>query len=225
MRLSTLFILVVAFFLGGCASPTPAPSAVPLAVQYTPAAIPWLAALYTCAGSSPVTADQRAAEYQDLRSADLAIRLGQPDLLVSPAYQVGSDDLLVIVNPQNPLTRLTADQVRGLFTGQIVNWKEAGGSDTAVQVWVYSPADDLQVVFDQAALDRSPVTSNARLASGPADMLRAIAANEGAVGILNRRLLSGSVADIFTVSTLPVLAITRTDPPAGAMSLIACMQK
>jgi hypothetical protein len=225
MKASLPFLLLACLLFAACSSATPLPASLPITVRYTPAAAPWLVALYDCAGNTAVTADQRAADFLDLRSADLAIRLGQPDNLTTPAYRIGSDDLLVIVNPLNPVTRLTAGQVRGLFSGQVQNWKDVGGSAAAVQVWAFAAAEDLQVIFDQVALGGSPVTSTARLASSPGEMIQAVAADVNAVGILNRHLKTNRVSDAFTVTTVPVLALTPSDPPGVVGNILACLQK
>jgi ABC-type phosphate transport system substrate-binding protein len=172
-----------------------------------------------------VTADQRAADFLDPQSVDLVIRLGQSDNLASSAYQIGSDDLLVIVNQHNPIKQLTASKVQGLFSGQIQNWKEAGGSDAAVQVWAYAAAEDLQLIFDQAVLGGNLVASTARLASSPDEMIQAILTDVNAIGILNRRLSSSNVSEVYFVTTMPVLALTKRDPQGSLNSILACLQK
>lgn len=48
--------------------------------------------------------------------------------------QVGIDALAVIVHPRNPVRELTIDQLSGIFTGKIKNWKEVGGSDESILV-------------------------------------------------------------------------------------------
>ena len=225
MKAPLPFYLFTCLLFASCSSAAPVPTTEPITVQYTAAAAPWLATLYNCAGSTLVTADQRAADFLDPQSVDLSIRLGQPDNLTSPAYQIGTDDLLVIINQQNPIKQLTTTQVQGLFSGQIQNWKEAGGSDTAVQVWAYAAAEDLQSIFNQTVLDGSPVTSTARLASSPGEMIQAIVADANAVGILNRRLLMSNVSDAYSVTTVPVLALTKPDPQGSVGSILACLQK
>ena len=49
-------------------------------------------------------------------------------------FQVGMDALAVIVNPSNPLAELSIDQLSGIFTGKIVNWKEVGGPDEPILI-------------------------------------------------------------------------------------------
>jgi phosphate transport system substrate-binding protein len=45
---------------------------------------------------------------------------------------VAIDALAVIVNPENPVDRLTLPQLADIYTGRITNWKEVGGNDTQI---------------------------------------------------------------------------------------------
>ncbi len=225
MRRTFAFLILACFLLPSCNSATPTAAAKPITIQYTAAAAPWLANIHDCAGANVIAAEQRAADFLDPQSADLAIRIGQPANLASPAYQIGSEELLVIVNPQNPVNTLTAEQVRGLFTGQALNWQELNGSNTQVQVWVFAAGEDIQQIFEQTALGSSPVTSTARLAPGPDEMAQAIADDVNAVGILTRRWKAGNVSDVYTVAAVPVLALTPAEPQGAVQELLACLQK
>jgi hypothetical protein len=220
-----LFILILAItLLAACNTAIPGTTQIPITVQYTAAVTPWLAGVYNCAGANVVTAEQRPANFQDPQSFDLTIRIGQPENLASPAYQIGNEAILVIVNPQNPVKVLSAKQVRGLFTGQTSNWQVVSGSNATVQVWVYSSGEDIQQIFETAALGSSPVTTTARLATSPDEMAKGIASDVNAVGILTRSLKGGTVSDAFTATTAPVLALTKAKPQGSVQDLIACLQ-
>lgn len=225
MKCTCSFLLLACFLLPSCNSTTPTVPAEPITVQYTAAASPWLSGLYECAGAYVVTSEQRAAAFQVLQSVSLAIRIGQPINLTSPAYQIGSEDLQVIINPDNPIDSLTAEQVRDLFTGQVLNWQEINGSNAPVQVWVFSFGEDIQQIFTQTALGGSPVTSLARLAAGPDEMTKAIANDVNAVGILTRHLNTAIISAVHTVASVPVLALTLTEPQGLVQELLACLQK
>ena len=41
--------------------------------------------------------------------------------------QVGSDAFVFIVNSSNPVSDITIDQIRGIYSGEITNWSELGG--------------------------------------------------------------------------------------------------
>ena len=45
---------------------------------------------------------------------------------------VAKDGIAIIVNPANPLSDLTIDQIAQLFNGEITNWSEIGGNDAPV---------------------------------------------------------------------------------------------
>jgi phosphate transport system substrate-binding protein len=45
---------------------------------------------------------------------------------------VALDGLAVVVNPTNPVSKLTIDQLADIFTGKIKNWKEVGGADSEI---------------------------------------------------------------------------------------------
>jgi len=153
------------------------------------------------------------------------MRVGEPADLTSPAFQIGKDELLVAVHPQTGVGTLTVEQVRQLFSGQAVNWKDVGGGDVPVQVWIYSTDEDIQQIFNSTVLGGEPVTSLARLAVSAQSMSDSIGAQAGSVGVLLRRWKTGNTKEALVVATLPVLAITRSEPQGAVKDLIACLQK
>ena len=48
------------------------------------------------------------------------------------AITVAKDGIAIIVNPQNPVSDLSIEQIAQLFTGEITNWSEVGGNDGTV---------------------------------------------------------------------------------------------
>lgn len=209
-----------------CIPAAPAATSLPVRVQYSFAAQPWLASLSDCAGNNIMTAELVAANIQDPQSTDLALRLGYPDGLASPAYQIGTDDILVIVNRQNPVTKLTSDQVRGLFTGRIQNWQPINNSNAQVQVWVFPNGEDVQQIFTRTVLGGSSNASTARQANNPDEMAQAVQNDANAIGLTTRHWITKDVSGVFTsASNLPVLVIPRAEPPEFLAQIIACLQK
>ena len=48
---------------------------------------------------------------------------------------IAYDALAIIVHPDNPVSRLTRQQLEGIFRGKIVNWKQVGGPDMKIIVY------------------------------------------------------------------------------------------
>jgi phosphate transport system substrate-binding protein len=47
-------------------------------------------------------------------------------------FTVAIDALAIIVNPSNPVSQLTIDQLADIYTGRITNWQEVGGNDAPI---------------------------------------------------------------------------------------------
>lgn len=50
------------------------------------------------------------------------------------AITIALDGVCVILNADNPLKQLTDEQVVGIYTGKITNWKDVGGKDAPITV-------------------------------------------------------------------------------------------
>jgi len=48
------------------------------------------------------------------------------------ATTIAYDGITVVVNPANPVSNLTFDQVRNIYNGNISNWKDVGGQDKPI---------------------------------------------------------------------------------------------
>lgn len=217
------FLLFV-FLLAACNSAASTSQAEPLRIQYTFAAQTWLTNLTDCAGANVVNPELRSVDSFDFSVLDLAIRIGDKNI-ATPAYQIDTEEILVIVNTQNPVSALSLEEALGLFSGQIANWQSITGSDAPVQVWVFSADEDVQQIFEQTVLSSAPVTSRARLASGPDEMAQAVAEDVHGVGILTRHWVAGNVSAVYTAASVPVLALTPSEPSEVASEIIACLQK
>ena len=56
--------------------------------------------------------------------------------LYASLHPVAWDALAIIVNRQNPVNNLTMQQIRAIYTGQITNWKQVGGPDAPIHLYV-----------------------------------------------------------------------------------------
>ena len=210
--LNDIFLfLLSSFLLFSCAPSTSQTTPQVVTVYSTSAAQPWLNPLYACGGSSPVI-----SRVDDPSSADIVLRVGEPEILVLSAYQIDTEDILIVTHRQSPVQNLTLEEARALFAGQ---------GDLSVQVWVYASDEDVQEVFDQFVMEGRGVTPSARLAVNPQQMSDTLVNESTAVGILPRHWKAGDVRDVYPVATVPVLALTKSEPQGAIKQLVACLQK
>jgi hypothetical protein len=179
-------------------------------VYATAAAQPWLTDLYDCAAGESVVLRVSAPE-----TARIVLRIGQPADLNGPAYQIDSEDILIVTHRESPVQNLSADEAWELF---------AEGQE-GIQVWVFAAVEDVQQIFDREVLHGSPVTSLARLATSPQQMSDTLNAENGAVGVLPRHWKAGTARDVYTIPDVPVLAILKSEPQGVVRDLLSCLQR
>jgi hypothetical protein len=208
------YFLLFLFSMGltACSTNTPPPAASQVIPVYsTSAAEPWLYSVYECAGTSSVI-----SRVDDPSAAEIVLRVGEPAFLDAPAFQIDTEEILVVTHRQSPIQNLDLEGARALFAGQ---------GDSSVQVWVYASEADVQEVFDQAVMAGSRVTPSARIAVSPQQMSDTLVNAANTVGILPRHWKVGDARAVFTAATVPVLVITRSEPQGVLQEVIVCLQK
>jgi len=56
--------------------------------------------------------------------------------LYATLHPVAWDALAIIAHPSNPVNNLTKQQVRAIYTGKITNWKQVGGRDAEINLYI-----------------------------------------------------------------------------------------
>jgi phosphate transport system substrate-binding protein len=62
-------------------------------------------------------------------------------------YKIGLDGVALVANTSNPITNLTTEEVRGIYTGRIINWKIIGGSNARIAPYSLSGNHGTKQVF------------------------------------------------------------------------------
>lgn len=111
-------------------------------------------------------------------------------------HVVGIDALVVAVNPKNPVTSLTFDQLSDIFTGKVTSWKDVGGPDKKIVVLSREKNSGTHVYFLEHVLrhgdEKGPeeyATSALMLPSSQA-IVDEVATNEDAIGYYGLGYLS-----------------------------------
>ena len=212
MRMLCLFVLfLIAFGVSSCSTDASLAATPQVVTVYsTSAAEPWLSKLYSCAGTASVL-----NRIDDASAAEIALRVGEPARLASPAYQIDTEEILIVTQRQSPVQHLTLDEARALFAGQ---------SDASVQLWIYASGEDVQQVFDRAVMEGRAVAPAAQIAPNPQQMSDTLVNQPNTVGILPGHWKMGDSRFVYTIPNIPVLAITHTKPEGEIRRLISCLQ-
>lgn len=97
-------------------------------------------------------------------------------------YIVALDGLAVVVNPKNPVSNLTIDELKGIFTGQITNWKEVGGNNSKIVVLSREVNSGTHVYFKEHVLNKTEFAPSALMLSSSQAIADEVSGNLNAIG-------------------------------------------
>ncbi len=64
-------------------------------------------------------------------------------------FRVALDGLAVVVNPANPVSELSFEQLAAIYQGKVTNWKEVGGQDATIVVYSRDTNSGTHVFFKE----------------------------------------------------------------------------
>jgi phosphate transport system substrate-binding protein len=97
-------------------------------------------------------------------------------------YKVAIDGLSVYVSEENPLKEISLEQLEGIFTGKIRNWKEVGGGDAPITVYSRENSSGSYEFFKDHVLKGKDFAARAQTMPGTAAVLQAVAKDKNGVG-------------------------------------------
>ena len=80
-------------------------------------------------------------------------------------HPIGRDALVFFTNESNPVTSLTTDQLRDIYTGKVTDWKQVGGED--VEIVAYQRTEE----SGSQALMRKYVMGDREMAKAPSELI------------------------------------------------------
>lgn len=134
---------------------------------------------------------------------------------------IGKDKIAVITHKDNPVTRLTKEQLKGIFTGKITNWKDVGGKDMPVIVIWGRLIPGTNNLFVKNMLDGEPLIKDVLETTTAEDVRQHVASNPEATGIGPAAIVNDTVKspDIPDISR-PIILVTKGKPSPSVQKLI-----
>lgn len=71
--------------------------------------------------------------------------------------QIATEALVFVVNEENPVSSLTASQVRDIYAGRITNWAQVGGEDLPIVAFQRNPSAGSQVMMEKLVMAGTPM--------------------------------------------------------------------
>lgn len=117
------------------------------------------------------------------------------------------DGIAVAVNPANKVKNLTLEQLQGIYSGKITNWKEVGGDDAEIFVVSREESSGTRSAFEELIKleETDGLTSNAAVSEGNGPAQIAVAGNENAIGYISFAYIDDTVKSVTVDSVEPTV--------------------
>ncbi|AEB06882.1 phosphate ABC transporter substrate-binding protein, PhoT family [Coriobacterium glomerans PW2] len=123
---------------------------------------------------------------------------------------IAHDGIAIIVNTSNPVNRVTTEQLRRIYAGQITNWSELGGDDEPIQLVNRDEASGTREAFNTLVMKKVPFDRRAAVLPGTGQVRDVVSRSKGAIGYISMGFVKSSFADT-EVKTLDVDGIKATE--------------
>ncbi|MCX7991586.1 MAG: substrate-binding domain-containing protein [Proteobacteria bacterium] len=139
-----------------------------------------------------------------------------------------STEYSVIVNIDNPVKKLSKEQLKSIFLGKIKNWKEVGGNDLPIHViWGTLTEGTKNEVKKQILNNENPVDSAVQ-ASTVNSIINIVASDPRAISVVSSASITSIKAKPITapeIISAPIILITVGEPSKVVSMLINFIQK
>lgn len=98
-------------------------------------------------GATDIAQASRSIKPEEIEEA-------QKNGITPKEFIVGYDGISVIVNPANPLQKLTLEQLGDIFMGKITNWNMLGGNDATIVILSREINSGTHVFFKEHVLNK-----------------------------------------------------------------------
>lgn len=97
-------------------------------------------------------------------------------------HAVARDGVTVYVHPSNPVTSLSLDQLKSIYTGAVTNWKDVGGPDLRITAYSRENNSGTYVFFKEHVLGGADFAPNTQTLPGTAAVVNAVGKDPGGIG-------------------------------------------
>ena len=95
---------------------------------------------------------------------------------------IAYDALAIVTHPSNKVTQLTREQLEGIFTGKIKNWKEVGGDDLVIVVYSRESSSGTYEFFKEHVMKNKNYATSVLSMPATGSIIQSISQTKGAIG-------------------------------------------
>lgn len=136
----------------------------------------------------------------------------KPDESDLVPYQIAADGVGLIVHAENPIRELTPEQIIGIYTDQIDNWKEIGGEDQPITVVHKAEGRATLEVFLQHFAIENPAVKADVIVGENQHAIKTVAGSKWAIGYVSIGTAESDIETGIPIRLLPLSGVAASTP-------------
>ena len=106
---------------------------------------------------------------------------------------IAYDALAVVINPSNPVSKLTRAQLEGIFTGKITNWNQVGGANLKIIAYSRETSSGTYEFFKEHVLLNKNYLNSILSMPATGAIIQSVSQTKGAIGYVGLAYINKSV--------------------------------
>ena len=128
------------------------------------------------------------------------------------------DGIAVVVNPNNPISELSIEQIGKIYTGAYTNWSELGGPDEKIVVLSRESSSGTYVFFQGRVLSKKDYSPDAMLMPSTSAIIQSVSQDTWAIGYV------GLGYGVAAGSKIKMLAVKEDATAPAVIPSVATVQ-
>ena len=119
------------------------------------------------------------------------------------AHVVAIDGIAIVVHPSNPVSGLTVEQVRGIYTGTITSWKQLGGPDVKIVLISRDTNSGTYESFEALVLNKEKIVATAEYVGSNGAIRQRVQSTPAAIGYVGLGFADRTVKALTINGVMP----------------------
>lgn len=146
-------------------------------------------------GTANIGMSSRRATPVEMSGAQAKGRVLKPTI-------VAHDGIAIVVNANNPVTKLTKRQVEQLFTGEANDWSAVGGNAGKVSVYTRNTASGTYKDFKELAMNKKDYAGSSQKMAGNEQIVAEVAKNPAGIGYVGMAYMNTPGVKVIAIDGL-----------------------
>lgn len=120
-------------------------------------------------------------------------------------HQVAIAPFLFVVNPDVKVTSLTKEQLIGIYTGRVKNWKEVGGQDEKIAVVMRQASSGTRMTIQKLVMGTEVFTNDGVVQESSGAVRATVANTPGSIGYIDLAYVDSSIKAVSYNGVAPTI--------------------